>query len=231
MEPAARGGVAHARQFDDGIDNLAPTSLVDLALGRIRAEILSGALEPGDHLVEEQLTRRFGISRAPLREALRLLAEQGLVDHLPRRGVRVATLSDRDFDELFAVRDSLERFAVELLLARPALERDLALLSEQVDRMTVAANADDRLAASQAHRGFHLAFIALADSRQLALTYEPVLSKLQLYMAANLRREAEERSPAEGARRHKRLFDAISSGERERITEELAHHGARTFFH
>jgi DNA-binding GntR family transcriptional regulator len=211
--------------------NLEPTSLVELALARIRSEILSGSLEPGQRLVEEQLTRRFGISRAPLREALRLLAEQGLVDHLPRRGVRVATLTDGDFDELFAVRDALERFAAALFLARPEMDRDVAQLAEQVERMDVAAQGGDRLAASQAHRDFHLAFIALADSRQLALTYEPVLSKLQLYMAANLRREAEERSPVEGVRRHRRLFDAIATGDAERIAEELAHHGARTFFH
>jgi len=88
---------------------LQPRSLVELVTARLRAEILSGALEPGERLVEEQLTQLFQISRAPLREALRLLAEQGLVEHLPRRGVRVTTYSDRDFDELFAVRDALER--------------------------------------------------------------------------------------------------------------------------
>jgi len=80
---------------------LASSSLVELTVNRLRREILAGALTPGERLVEEQVTRRFGISRAPLREALRLLAQQGLVEHLPRRGVRVATLSDLDAEELF----------------------------------------------------------------------------------------------------------------------------------
>jgi len=75
---------------------LESVSLVDLAVSRLTREILSGKSNPGERLVEEQLTRRLGISRAPLREALRLLAQQGLVEHVPRRGVRVATLSDRD---------------------------------------------------------------------------------------------------------------------------------------
>jgi DNA-binding GntR family transcriptional regulator len=88
---------------------LGATSLVELATRRLRGEILSGRLLPGERLVEEQLTRRFGISRAPLREALRLLGQQGLVEHLPRRGVRVAELSARDIDELFGLRDALER--------------------------------------------------------------------------------------------------------------------------
>src|SRR5664279_1231948 len=106
---------------------LHPHSLVDLAVSRLREEILSGALVPGERLVEEQLTKRFRISRAPLREALRLLGEQGLVEHLPRRGARVTTYSDRDFDELFAVRDALERFAASLLARRP--REELTVLS------------------------------------------------------------------------------------------------------
>ena len=65
---------------------LESSSLVELTLRRLRHEILSGALAPGERLVEEQLTQRFGTSRAPLREALRQLAQQGLIEHLPRRG-------------------------------------------------------------------------------------------------------------------------------------------------
>ena len=93
-------------------------SLVELAVRRLRAEIVGGAFAPGERLVEEQLTRRLGISRAPLREALRLLGQQGLVEHLPRRGVRVVALSARDIDELFSLRDVLERFALECALGR-----------------------------------------------------------------------------------------------------------------
>src|SRR4051812_17561782 len=70
---------------------LGSPSLVELATDRLRHEILSGALPPGSRLVEEQVRIRLGISRAPLREALRHLDEQGLVEHLPRRGVRVAS--------------------------------------------------------------------------------------------------------------------------------------------
>src|SRR5579871_3394760 len=94
-------------------------SLVELTLHRLRQEILSGALTPGERLVEEHLTQRFGTSRAPLREALRQLAEQGLIEHLPRRGFRVAELSAADADELFGLRNVLERYAVDLAFARP----------------------------------------------------------------------------------------------------------------
>lgn len=210
---------------------LRPRSLVELATSRLRGEILSGALEPGERLVEEILSQRFRISRAPLREAMRLLAEQGLVEHLPRRGVRVTTYSDRDFDELFAVRDALERFAVSLVQGRRPEEPDIAPLEKAMTGLRLAAEEGDRLAASNAHRAFHLALVALADSRQLVVAYEPLILKLQLYMAANLRREADTSSPVEGVRRHQRLYDAVLSGDPERIETELQRHGSRRFFH
>jgi DNA-binding GntR family transcriptional regulator len=93
-------------------EELETYSLVELAVDRLRRDILSGRSDPGERLVEEQLTRRLGISRAPLREAMRLLAQQGLVEHIPRRGARVATLSDDDVRELYEVRDVLERHAI-----------------------------------------------------------------------------------------------------------------------
>lgn len=212
-------------------DTLQPQSLVELATAKLRAEILSGALVPGERLVEEQLTQRFQISRAPLREAMRLLAEQGLVEHLPRRGVRVTTYSQRDFDELFAVRDALERFAVSLLHDRPAEELDLTPLENALTDLRSAAERGDRLAASNAHRAFHLTLVALAGSRQLLVAYEPLILKLQLYMAANLRREADTSSPTEGVRRHQRLYDAVLSADPVRIEEEIERHGSRQYFH
>jgi len=92
-------------------------SLVELAVERLSREILSGRVDPGQRLIEEQLTRRLGISRAPLREAMRLLAQQGLVEHIPRRGARVATLSDEDVRELYELRALLERHAVSSMPA------------------------------------------------------------------------------------------------------------------
>jgi DNA-binding GntR family transcriptional regulator len=211
-----------------GLESL---SLVELAVARLRDEILSGTTDPGERLVEEQLTRRLGISRAPLREALRLLAEQGLVEHVPRRGSRVATLSDRDVEELYSVRDLLERHVVDTALP-VAAGTDLGGMRAALDAMTSATGAGDRLAVADTHRAFHVALAALAGNRQLSLVYESVLVKIQLYMALNLRREAETRAnPMDGVRRHRRLLRAIEGGGREEILRELAAHGARSYLH
>jgi DNA-binding GntR family transcriptional regulator len=207
---------------------LASPSLVELAVARLRFEILSGAIDPGERLVEQQLTGRLGISRAPLREALRLLAEQGLVEHRPRHGARVATLSDRDIDELYAVRDVLERHAVTAAL--PVTGTRLAGVRTALTRMRQAANGRDRLATADAHRAFHVALARLGGNDQLTLIYDQVLTKIQLYMAVNLRREAETTSDRmDGVRRHERLFAAVTDGDPASVLAALTSHGARSY--
>jgi DNA-binding GntR family transcriptional regulator len=202
-------------------------SLVELAVERLSREILSGRTDPGERLVEEQLTRQLGISRAPLREALRLLAQQGLVEHIPRRGVRVATLSDVDVRELYEVRDVLERHAVGTF----PRDADLTGLRAALEVMRKATESGDRLAVADAHRRFHVELVALAGNRQLSAVYESVLVRLQLYMAVNLRREAEVARPADGVQRHERLMAAVEGGDTEAIVAELNAHGARTYLH
>jgi DNA-binding GntR family transcriptional regulator len=213
------------------VGGLVAQSLVELAVFRLREEILSGALAPGERLVEEQLTKRFGTSRAPLREALRLLGQQGLVEHLPRRGVRVARLSARDIAELFTLRDVLERFAIDLALGsgdtpEPGLLAALERATETIERAT---DEDAPLTKAEAHRAFHVALVALSGHQHLLRVYEPVILQLQLYMATNMHREAQARPAAEGAKRHRRLYQAIASGDHAAAIEALGSHGAQAY--
>ena len=115
-------------------------SLVEATTRQLRDEILSGALEPGERLIEDQIRQRFSISRAPLREALRSLAQQGLVEHLPRRGARVTTWSDEDIRQLFELRAVLEHYAVTSALpltAPPGID-PLADVRLHLERMRSA---------------------------------------------------------------------------------------------
>ncbi|GAA2590286.1 GntR family transcriptional regulator [Dactylosporangium fulvum] len=206
-------------------DELASASLVELAVSRLSREILGGGADPGERLVEEQLTRRFGISRAPLREALRLLAQQGLVEHVPRRGARVATLSAVDIQELYAVRDVLERHAV----TTTPPDADLGGITAAMKAMQEADARGDRYDMATAHRELHVAVVALAGNRQLTSVYESVLVKIQLYMALNLRREAEVAPEHDGVHRHERLFEAVSSRDPAAVLAALDDHGARSY--
>jgi DNA-binding GntR family transcriptional regulator len=208
-----------------GDEELETYSLVELAVDRLRRDILSGRTDPGERLVEEQLTKRLGISRAPLREAMRLLAQQGLVEHIPRRGVRVATLSDDDMRELYEVRDVLERHAVAAI----PVDADLTALRAALEVMRVATHTGDRLELANAHRRFHVEVVRLGGNRQLAGMYESILVRIQLYMAVNMRREAEVARAEDGVLRHERLFAAVESRDGVAILAALSGHGATAY--
>ena len=211
--------------------DLIPPSLVEVTTRKLRDEILSGALAPGQRLIEEQICQRFSISGSPVRESFRLLAQQGLVAHLPRRGVRVAVWSDEDIRQLFEIRAVLERYAITsaLPLVRAGNTDPLATVKRHLERMDEAQRADDHLAKDDAHRDFHAAVVALAGNHQLDLMYEPIMLKLQRPMAVNLRAEAAELGPEEGLRRHAELIDALATDEVDLVSAALANHGGQRF--
>ena len=217
--------------MNDRSDGLYAPSLVEVTTRQLREEILSGQLVPGERLIEEQIRLRFSISRAPLREALRSLAQQGLVEHLPRRGMRVTDLTTVEVDQLFGIRRVLERHAIESTFpmdSAPDRER-LADVHRWLYQMRQAEADDDQLLKDDAHRAFHAAIVGLAGNRQLDLALEPVLLKLQRPMALNLRREAQVFGPAAGLERHERLVAALESNDLEMILTELDSHGMTRF--
>jgi DNA-binding GntR family transcriptional regulator len=206
-------------------------SLVEITTRQLREEILSGQLEPGQRLIEDQIRLRFSISRAPLREALRSLAQQGLVEHLPRRGSRVTDLAPAEVDQLFGIRWALEKHAIETTFPMPSAPDDdaLAPLWDWLEQMRQADADGDQLRKDDAHRAFHAAIVALARNRQLDLALEPIMLQLQRPMALNLRRETLAMGPEEGIRRHERLIRALETNDRQVILRALSDHGTHRF--
>ena len=147
--------------------------------------------------------------------------------------MRVAELSARDIDELFGLRDVLERYAVQTALEPAAPARPGCAGPADRPRSTTcerAPTAGGALAQASAHREFHLALVALAGHQHLMRAYEPVLLQLQLYMATNMRREAEVRSAGRGrAAGTGGSVTRWSAGDTERVLAELERHGARAY--
>src|SRR5262245_8772330 len=108
--------------------SLDSTKADDIALV-IEEAIVSGELEPGTVLRQEQLSEQFNVSRTPVREALRRLAALGLVSFVPNRGVRVRTISREELHEAFLVRAELEALATEIAATKMTPE-DLTELEE-----------------------------------------------------------------------------------------------------
>lgn len=154
--------------------NGAGTKADDIAL-LLEEAIVSGELEPGTVLRQEQLSERFAVSRTPIREALRRLAALGLVSFVPNRGVRVRTLSREELREAFLIRAELESLATELATPRMT-EADLAALDAAEERFSkltaqlrrqVRTDLDDRALVGEwvrANQGFHDVIYAAAGA-------------------------------------------------------------------
>jgi GntR family transcriptional regulator of gluconate operon len=138
-------------------------------LAQLRSLIVRGELESGTHLVEGWMAERFGVSRGPVRDALRQLELEGLVE-TRKRGVYVRGLSEDDIVELYAVRGALEGLAVREAIARWATA-DWAPLDWAVARMREAAGNSDAAAFGAADLDFHSGFYGLGANRRLAATW------------------------------------------------------------
>lgn len=133
------------------------------AYQRIVSEIRNGSLLPGDRLTETDLADRLGISRTPVREAIRQLEADGLVVHTPRRGATIRALSHAEISELYDMRAVLEGAAAQFA-ARAASEVELNELASIHDAMCAAKNAEDRYVLNQQ---FHAALLDCARNRFL----------------------------------------------------------------
>ena len=211
------------------LDALRSPSLVALATDAIRRKILAGDYALGERLIEERLTDELAISRPPLREALRLLENEGLVVTKPRRGSFVATLTQQDVFEILTLRSSLERMAFELGI--PVAEDALIDPARQALRvMEDCARREDRGELVRAGYVFHAALIHIANHKRLEDIYASVQQQIILCMSQNLiARERYFEDLSEHVARHRTLLELIESGDVTTALAELAAHGERTF--
>ena len=104
------------KDFEMTIDEYLP--LRDVVFNTLRRAILKGELEPGERLMEIALANKLGVSRTPIREAIRKLELEGLVVMIPRKGAEVARITEKDLRDVLEVRTSLEKLAIELACDR-----------------------------------------------------------------------------------------------------------------
>lgn len=132
----------------------------------LREAILEGTLRGGEQLVEAKLQEQFGVSRSPIREALRDLEKRGLVEIVPRKGAFVRTISSRDIEENFPVRAVLEGLAAKEALDKlqPQQMRDM---EGALEKMRGAVGAKDGKSYWEYHRFFHETFIGACGNQLL----------------------------------------------------------------
>jgi DNA-binding GntR family transcriptional regulator len=185
-----------------GADHVA---LREQVLAELRRRIVDGEYREGERLTETRLADDFGVSRNPVREALRVVAAEGFVQILPRRGAVVATLDETAVRDLFAVRQQLETLAAGLAAER-ATPDGIAGLRTLIDEAATASAAGDFDRVAELNSAFHRAVIELSGNRWLhsisAAMYHHVHWVFRIGVAKRAPHSAEE---------HVRLVDAIEA--------------------
>jgi DNA-binding GntR family transcriptional regulator len=191
---------------------------------RVREAILNGEIAAGATMSQVALADELGISRTPLREALRMLQSEGLVDAERNRRVRVAPLSPEDLEELCVMRVTLEGEAIRLAVPRMTAE-DLARLEGYNAEMAHYAEAKDYRRWVVPHQAFHRALTAPAGDRFTAL-----LTQLFDHAERYRRMHIGHGPSAWATKDHRDILDACKARDREQAGCVLAHHFARTAF-
>ncbi|TQJ34451.1 GntR family transcriptional regulator [Arthrobacter sp. SLBN-122] len=182
----------------------------------LRTRIFEGHYAPGTRLVERDLAAEFSVSRLPVREALRMLRQEGLISDRGARGAEVSSLSPKDVEDLFDVRQSLEVLACRLA-ARRATAEDLAYLKGLLDNAEAFLAKGAVMEAHRSNSEFHDAITAIADNNFLKSALEPLQGRMHwLFRHVS--------DLPELIREHRDLYAAIASGDPDKAAAQSASH-------
>jgi len=181
--------------------------LRDQVLIALRQRIVNGDYAPGERLTEDRLAEDFGVSRNPVREALRVVQAEGFVVMVPRRGAVVASPDATTIADMFAVRQRLETLAARLAAER-ATAADVAALRQLLDAARQATDNVDFTRVAQLNSELHLKVMEISGNRWLST----MASALYLHVQWVFRIGAADRAPHSWVE-HIRLVDAIEAGD------------------
>ena len=200
----------------------AETSLHGEILTRLRDYVVEGNIKDGARVPERQLCEKFGISRTPLREALKVLAAEGLIELLPNRGARVRQLSRRDLDELFDMMGGLESLAGRLACEN-ITDAEIAEIERLHYEMYGYYLHRDMHNYFQVNQRIHECIVAASRNETLRATYANFAGRIRrVRYSANFARKRQRW--AEAMREHEAILDALRRRAGSELSDILFHH-------
>lgn len=160
--------------------------LRDVVFETLRRAILMGELEPGERLMELQLSEKLGVSRTPIREAIRKLELEGLVTMIPRKGAAVAQITEQDLQDVLEVRASLEELAVELACKRIS-EEELARLHTCLEEFRHVLQSKEVTKIAEKDVEFHDIIIHSTGNRRLVQMLNNLREQMYRYRVEYLK--------------------------------------------
>lgn len=204
---------------------IARMNLPELVLERLRDMITEGHLQPGERIVEADLVAQLGVSRTPLREALRSLAAEELVHLTPSRGAYVRRFTQKEVEDALELISLLETKAAPLAIVN-ATAADVARLRDMHETMMSYYRSGERLPYFKLNQAFHSAIVALSNNAALIRCHGQLQSSLK-----RIRYVGHEGKDgwAGAAGEHEEMIAALEARDEQALAEVLSRHMARTW--
>ena len=221
VDPGSAGGAP------DGLDlpRIKPRILRQEVLGALRAAILANTIPAGSRLLEAEVAQRMGVSRAPVREAIRHLEQEGLVEFFPHRGAVVVGLPEREVDAIFELRAIIEARATANVAGTVTAEQ-LAELEGLIEQMRVVLPSRDVEAIAEIDLRFHGLIVEWSGLTLLRHIWSSVdgLVRLRSYQALDRPGKAARAFLANAASSHVALIDALRAGDSQAAAKAAREH-------
>ena len=162
--------------------------LRDVVFNTLREAILKGELKPGERLMELQLAAKLGVSRTPIREAIRMLQQEGLAVTIPRRGAEVAAMTEKDMEDVLQVREALEILSVQLASEKITKEQ-IAELEERLKAFEQAVETAEVKQIAQSDIDFHDLIYTAAENPRLVVLLNNLREQIYRYRVEYLKDE------------------------------------------
>lgn len=200
-------------EFSIQMDEYLP--LRDVVFNTLRRAILKGELKPGERLMEIALAERLGVSRTPIREAMRKLELEGLVVMIPRRGAQVANITEKDLNDVLEVRITLEQMAIEKACKLMTEEQlsSLYLAAKEFEHMLPEGNL---VALAEADEAFHDIIYKASDNARLIQVVNNLREQIYRYRVEYLK---EEEVRHDLINEHVEMYNAIKAHDVEKAKE------------
>lgn len=205
-------------QFQVDMDEFLP--LRDVVFNTLRKAILTGQLKPGERLMEVHLANKLGVSRTPIREAIRKLELEGLVIMIPRRGAEVAQITEKSLNDVLEVRRALDALSVELACERITAE-EIRALKEACDEFERAVKGKDASVIARTDVALHDIIVRAAGNQRLQQLVNNLAEQMYRYRFVYIKDESQhEKLVAE----HKEIYESIASRDKERAIAAVKLH-------
>ena len=185
--------------------------LRDVVFNTLRKAILTGELKPGERLMEIHLANRLGVSRTPIREAIRKLELEGLVTMIPRRGAEVAQITEKSMKDVLEVRRALDALCAELACDRIS-EEEMGKLEEACAGFEKATRTGDTTAGAKADVALHDIIVAATGNRRLVQLVNNLAEQMYRYRFEYIKDESQHERLVE---EHRIIYESIRAKDRE----------------